>query len=366
MSEYQYYEFQAIDRPLTEEEQRAVSRLSSRVDPHPRRAIFVYHWTGFPGNPKKILADYYDAMYYVANWGSTRLMFRFPKSLIDTRQIEPYCLDDSITCETSGEYVILDMFQADEEGYSDWVEGEGTLDGLLHVRDEILQQDYRVLYLAWLAGIASPEVSESTVEPPVPPGLKELTAPLRRFVEVFHLDEALVNVAAEASADRSQTPSSDLRQRIAALPREACDEWLLRLAHGGEPHLSLAFRQFLEPSRVITQSAQKRRGVGELLARVEAERDRLRRQAAAEAEARRIRELEALAPRAEETWIFAMQLLEQGYSHYDEVVELLVKLHNLSIHQGTEEAFAGRLQEIRATYPRRKGLLVRLDEAGLP
>jgi hypothetical protein len=31
MSEYQYYEFQAIDRPLTPEEQAEVQRLSSRV-----------------------------------------------------------------------------------------------------------------------------------------------------------------------------------------------------------------------------------------------------------------------------------------------------------------------------------------------
>jgi hypothetical protein len=50
MSEYQYYEFQAIDRPLTEEEQQAVSQLSSRVDPHPWRAVFVYHWGDFRGN----------------------------------------------------------------------------------------------------------------------------------------------------------------------------------------------------------------------------------------------------------------------------------------------------------------------------
>ena len=39
MSEYQYYEFQAIDRPLTPKEQQAVAQLSSRVDPHPRDLI---------------------------------------------------------------------------------------------------------------------------------------------------------------------------------------------------------------------------------------------------------------------------------------------------------------------------------------
>jgi hypothetical protein len=48
------------------------------------------------------------------------------------------------------------------------------------------------------------------------------------------------------------------------------------------------------------------------------------------------------------------------------VVDLLVKLYELAIHQGTEEAFETRLREIRATYPRRTGLLVRLDKAGLP
>lgn len=366
MSEYQYYEFQAIDRPLTEKEQRAVSRLSSRVDPHPRRAIFVYHWADFPARPKDVLAKYYDAMYYVANWGTTRIMFRFPKSLIDTRQIEPYCLDDCISCKTVGDYVVLDMFRSDEEGYFGWVEGEGRLDGLLPLRDDILQRDYRALYLAWLAGIDSAAVTEDTEEPPVPPGLKELTPTLRRFVEVFHLDDALVHVAAEASPDRTAGSPSNLRQRIAALPREACDEWLLRLAQGEEPHLSLAFRHYLAPSRATEQSTQKRRTAGELLALARAERDRIRQQAAAEAEARRIRELEALAPKAEETWTFARQLLEQGYSHYDEVVELLVKLHELAIHQGKEDAFAARLQEIRATYPRRTGLLVRLDKAGLP
>ena len=35
MSEYQYYEFQAVDRPLTEEAQAVMRRLSSRVELRP-------------------------------------------------------------------------------------------------------------------------------------------------------------------------------------------------------------------------------------------------------------------------------------------------------------------------------------------
>ena len=67
MSEYQYYEFQAIDRPLTPKEQQAVAQLSSRVDPHPRRAVFTYSWSDFPASAQDILARYYDAMLYMAN-----------------------------------------------------------------------------------------------------------------------------------------------------------------------------------------------------------------------------------------------------------------------------------------------------------
>ena len=163
-----------------------------------------------------------------------------------------------------------------------------------------MQQDYRALYLAWLATIDSWDVADDSVEPPVPSGLKKLTPPLRHFVEAFHLDEALVNVAAEASRGPPQVSSSNLSQRIAGLPRETCNEWLLRLAQGREPQLSLAFRRYMDTGREIKPNTQKRRTVAELLALAEVEKARLRQQATTKTEARRIRELEALAPKAED------------------------------------------------------------------
>ena len=55
MSEYEYYEFLAIDRPLTEEEQRAVAALSSRVAPHPWRAVYL--WQSGLDRTEPILLD---------------------------------------------------------------------------------------------------------------------------------------------------------------------------------------------------------------------------------------------------------------------------------------------------------------------
>ena len=68
-----------------------VAALSSRVEPHPRRAVFTYSWSDFRGNPQEILARYYDAMLYMANWGGTQLMFRLPLALIDVERMQAYC-----------------------------------------------------------------------------------------------------------------------------------------------------------------------------------------------------------------------------------------------------------------------------------
>ena len=137
MSEYQYYEFQAIDRPLTEEEQRAVAELSSRVEPHPRRAVFTYSFGGgLRRRPKELVADYYDAMLHLANWGSRQLVFRFPETLVDVAEMQQYGVvthedpSNAIDVCTEGKHVILNVQLHEEEGLG-WIEGEGWLDSLV-------------------------------------------------------------------------------------------------------------------------------------------------------------------------------------------------------------------------------------------
>jgi len=182
MSEYQYYEFQAIDRPLTDKEQQAVARLSSRVQPHPRQAVFIYHWSSFPGDAAEILAQYYDAMLYMANWGSRQLMFRFPTSVLDLEAVRAYCqppiVEDYLSLSTAGEYAILNIEFHEEEG-GDWIDGEGWLPAMIGLRDDILRGDYRALYLAWLKTLTVDDLLDSVVEPPVPWELARLTPALR-------------------------------------------------------------------------------------------------------------------------------------------------------------------------------------------
>ena len=58
-----------------------------------------------------------------------------------------------------------------------------------------------MLYLTWLMDAAANDIDEE-LEPPVPPGLQELSAPLTEFVRFFQLDPFLVQAADAISGSR--------------------------------------------------------------------------------------------------------------------------------------------------------------------
>lgn len=243
MSEYQYYEWQTIDRALTAEEQAAVGKLSSHIDVTPTRAWVEYHWGDFKHDPKQVLARYFDAFLYYANWGSQRLAFRFPQGLLDEAALQPYLWEYCSELEPIGDWLILDISYPDEDG-GHWFDGEARLSALAPLRDDILAGDTRVLYLAWLLAAAANDIDEE-LEPPVPPGLKELSAPLTEFVRFFQLDPFLVQAAAQASEPLRLAPALALEALIARLSRAECDASLRRLAEG-EPLLALKFKRRLQ------------------------------------------------------------------------------------------------------------------------
>ena len=91
MSEYQYYEFLAVDRPLDDAQQAEVRALSTRARITATRFINEYHWGEFRGDPRRLVERYFDAHLYLANWGTRRVMFRLPQSLLALDSAEEYC-----------------------------------------------------------------------------------------------------------------------------------------------------------------------------------------------------------------------------------------------------------------------------------
>lgn len=76
MSEYQYYEFQAVDRPLSNTEMKELRAYSTRAMITPTTFINEYHWGNFKGDEDRWMERYFDAFLYLANWGTHVLKLR--------------------------------------------------------------------------------------------------------------------------------------------------------------------------------------------------------------------------------------------------------------------------------------------------
>ena len=143
MSEYQYYEFKTIDKPLTQKDMQTLSKLSSRAQITPTSFVNVYNYGDFRGDPLKLVAKYFDAFLYVANWGVHWFMLKMPRHLVEVDQVKLYCRGDSARIHEKNDHIICDFTSQTEE--YEWEEGEGWLSSLISLRADILNGDYRKL-----------------------------------------------------------------------------------------------------------------------------------------------------------------------------------------------------------------------------
>src|SRR2546430_11831475 len=70
VSEYQYYEFLTVDRPLTTKEMAELRSFSTRARITPTTFVNEYSWGNFKGDEEAWMERYFDAFLYVANWST--------------------------------------------------------------------------------------------------------------------------------------------------------------------------------------------------------------------------------------------------------------------------------------------------------
>jgi hypothetical protein len=366
MSEYQYYEFQTIDRPLTPKEQTEIKELSSRVKLTPTQAIFLYNYGSFHNQPEEVLAKYFDAMFYIANWGTWQLIFRFPKAIVNPKWFQPYDLPDAITITQTAKYIILNIEIHEEEGLSGWVEGEGWLPELLPLRDDLLGGDLRLLYLVWLRvspALAGEALDEDPVEPPIPANLSQLSPALKEFIKLVELDSDLVAAAALESPNRQVGSDSPLEGWLSALTEAERQEFLLKLVRR-EPHVDLQLinrlKELAGAGKSTPQSVPGYRRLSELqeIANTVKEQRQEREQNAARQ--KRTQVLEKLAPKEAQTWKKVVELIELKQAKpYDEATALLKDLHDLAVDRGRLPEFSERFDRIKSDYSNRSALMTR-------
>ena len=376
MSEYQYYEWQTLERPLTAAEQNAVDALSSHIDVTSSQAIVTYNWGDFKHDPLDVLAKYFDAYLYLANWGTRRLAFRFPKGLLDAAAIDAaYCDEDYLHIKTVGNVHILEFELNIDEGFDEWIEERGLLSTLARLRDDIIQSDYCALYIVWLKAMSErseyydeddPENFFNDPEPPLPAGLKKLTPPLEVLIDFLEIDPFLVAAAAERSPNLLPLKGQDFAPLISRLTRQECDDFLLKIVHA-EPGAVAALRKRLlsvEQPKPTAQTAP--RTIGELLEIAENLGEAEVHRQIEEKRKKHIVAMQKLAKREMQIWQDVERTLESGYSaaNYDHATALLDQLHQLAEFQGTPAKFDTRVDAFAEQYSSRSALLRRWKKNG--
>ncbi len=381
MSEYQYYDFRAVDRALTKAEMAALRSISTRAVITSTSFTNHYEWGDLKADPLKLLEKYFDAFVYVANWGTHQFYLRLPQELADYDEIRALHTGEAAWVQRAGGHLIIGFeTQLEQDDWDD--DGSGWMGSLLSLRSDLLRGDLRCLYLGWLLCVQAEEFDEDELEPPVPAGLGELSAPLHALMEFLGIDEDLVEVAASASAPQSAGPSQkELAEWIQSLPEKEKNDLLVTAAlESGERWRIELLRRFQRHVAQQTSDAPaviQRRTVRDLLATAQARtEERARRleakQAAeaarqkAKAEAERARYLDQLEKCEGETWErIAAHIQKRQPNEYDKAVTLLTDLYDLAIRKQRVSEFQSALARLRQAHAAKQGFLNRLAKADL-
>lgn len=340
MSEYQYYEFRAIDKPLSGLQIQELRTFSSRAVITPNSFVNTYHYGNFKGNPDTFIEKYFDAFLYVSNWGTHRLMIRLPKHLFDKSEMLNYCLGDGLSCREKDDSLILDFNFEIETG--SWEQGESWLPSVIQLRSDLMAGDYRCLYLGWLGSLQRTDLDFNTKEPNVPAGLNELTSALNSFANFIALDPNLIEVAAKCSTPltTSDREKVNLRNWIQSLPLSEREDLLLKFIENDDIYLRQTLLQQLRMNfkkgpqlsrrtvhelfeEVQVLSKEKERIIQERL-RIEKERNEAQQALA------KTQYLNDLKKRQVQVWKQIESLIEaKKSSSYDQAVQLICDLKDL-------------------------------------
>jgi hypothetical protein len=380
MSEYQYYEFRTIDRPLTEMEIDALGSISTRADITSTSFTNDYEWGDLKADPLRLLEKYFDAFVYVANWGTRRFWLRLPKAWVEYEKAKRMLPGDAVWAQQTGKYVIVG-FDVSELELDDFDDGTGWMGSLVSLRSDLLRGDFRCLYLGWLLCAQIGELGDGQREPAVPAGLRQLTAPLRSLIDFLCIDEDLVGAAAATSARLNAGPGhQELDTWIRSLPESEKTNLLVTAAsESGEHWKDELFARFYRENQRLAPpgTASQPRTVGDLLSAAEAiAKERARKLAAERAielarqkeeeEVIRARYLDLLGKREDATWDQVTELIQKKQPKaYDQAIRLLIDLHDLAIRQGAEAVFRARIQSLREKHFAKTGFLRRLESADL-
>jgi len=380
MSEYQYYEFLAIDRPLNENEINELRALSTRATITPVSFTNYYNWGDFKGNPDKLMQRYFDAHIYVANWMTAIFMVRLPIEALPKEMAKAMAVPYMLDIKFAKTHWIITWHLEESDNYDRFgmEDGRGWMARLAPVRDELLRGDMRSLYIGWLAVLTGEMMDDDEMEPVSISGLGSLTAAQQALAEFLEVDpDLLAGVGMGSPAAQSEEISEkDMDRWIDALRQNEVKAVLKQLLDG-KGHLAersiknqfAVWRRGLQSDKIDPP----RRTVGELRQNAEKaqqirlekqKRDRKRREI--KRREKRKAYLKNLSNDFLKAWESVREPVERGSGRgYDEACRALVDIAEAYDLFATKKQFQKELKKFMTGHTRRKALIERLVKAGI-
>ncbi len=380
MSEYQYFEFLAIDRPLSAREMDHLRAISTRARITPASFVNEYNWGSLKADPVDFMRRFFDAHVYLANWGEALFMVRLPLEAIDEKTLEPFCTTSHLTVEKLPDHWLLTwslLGETEEYDPFDFIEETGWMARLAPVREELLRGDLRSLSIGWLRAMTTGEAGVDAVVPAAMNGLQEWTGAQMALAEFLEVDKDLL-----AGAGMESRPGQS-----AEADETVFDTWLDQLS---QPEARQYLRQLLAGQGVRAEREVKRRFTAWQATRGPVEQGRRRtvadlRQLAERAREQRMleeagarREAEAVRKKLRDFRLAQLALdfpkawksvqAEAGKGHasaYDAACQQLVDLRDAYDRQALSASFQAEFRQFLNEHRRRKALVTRLVKAGL-
>ena len=380
MSEYQYYEFLSIDRPLTTDEMAELRALSTRATITPVSFTNEYNWGDFKGNPYELMQRYFDAHVYVANWMTAIFMVRLPREALTQETAEAVSIPYLLDIEATRNHWIITWSLEESEDYDrfEMDDGRGWMARLSPVRDELLRGDLCSLYIGWLVAVAGEMMDDDDVEPLSAAGLANLTAAQQALAEFLDVDPDLLVGAGmgNPAAQETEVSQHKMENWIDALPRDEINSILKQLLEGKGQQAERSIRNRFAswrrglhadnvdmPRRTVRemrQNAEKARQI-----RLEKEEQKQKQREIKERE-RRKAYLKILSGDFPKAWAWVKESVERKSARgYDEACNMLVDIAEAYDLFVTKTQFQKELKEFMAGYLRRKALIRRLVKAGI-
>jgi hypothetical protein len=379
VSEYQYLEFLAIDRPLTAREMDHLRGISTRAQITPVSFINEYSWGGLKADPRDFMRHFFDVHVFIANWGDAIFMVRLPKEAIDQKTLKAFCTSPHLEFEKLPEHWLLiwslgETDDYDRFGYVD--EGPGLMTLLAPVREELLRGDLRSQYIGWLRAVTAEETDPDDLEPLALRGLNNLTAAQQALAEFLEVDIDLLAGVGSGSQTNQADAADDaaLDAWLDKLPKAEIRGYLRQMLDGQGASAERALkRRYAAWQEQSAPTKGVRRSVADLWQLAEQakalrliEEAKARRQAEAERKRQRDAWLAKLAADFSRAWKSAHEDANKGHAHaYDAACRQLVDLRDAYSQHATLAVFQKEFQKYMAEHSRRRALVQRLVKAGL-